>query len=34
MKSHKEYKPALLQLGERIHHRRVLKNLAAKEIAY
>ncbi len=34
MKSHKEYKPALLQLGERIHHRRVLKNLAAKEIAH
>lgn len=34
MKSHKEFKPALTELGERIYHRRVLKNLTAKEVAH
>lgn len=34
MKSHKEYKPALSKLGERIYHHRVLKNLPTKEIAH
>ena len=34
MKSHKEFKPILTELGERIYHRRVLKNLAAKEMAH
>ena len=34
MKSHNEFKPALVQLGERIYHRRVLKNFTAKEVAY
>lgn len=34
MKSHKEFKPELIKLGEKIHHCRVLKNLPAKEIAH
>jgi transcriptional regulator with XRE-family HTH domain len=34
MKSHKEFSSALTELGERIYHRRVLKNLATKEIAH
>ena len=33
MKSHKDFKPALAQLGERIYHTRVIKNYATKEIA-
>jgi transcriptional regulator with XRE-family HTH domain len=33
MKSHKEFKPTLITLGERIYHRRVLKNLTTKDIA-
>lgn len=33
MKSQKEHKPALAILGERIYHKRVLKNFATKEIA-
>ena len=33
MKSHKEFKSALAELGQRIFHRRVLKNFATKEIA-
>jgi len=34
MKSYKEFKPTLAKLGERIYHRRIYKNLAAKEIAH
>lgn len=34
MKSFKEFKPALSQLGEFIYQKRVRKNLAAKQIAY
>ncbi len=33
MKSHKEFKPTLIILGERIYHHRVLKNKTTKEIA-
>lgn len=33
MKSQKEFKPALEQLGNRIYHRRIIKNYATKEIA-
>ncbi len=33
MKSHKEFKPTLITLGERIYHHRVLKNKTTKEIA-
>ncbi len=33
MKSHKEYMPTLGELGQRIYHRRVLKNYSTKEIA-
>ena len=33
MKSQKEFKPAQLKLGERIYHRRILKNYVTKEIA-
>lgn len=34
MKSHIEFKPALAHLGERIYHRRVLKNFTTKQIAH
>lgn len=33
MKSHPQFKPALLRLGERIRHRRVIRNVATKQIA-
>lgn len=33
MKSQKLHKPALLQIGERIYHRRVVHNLVTKDIA-
>ena len=33
MKSQKEFKPALVQLGERIYHRRIIKNFVTKEVA-
>ena len=33
MKSHKEFKPILVLLGERIYHHRVLKNYTTKAIA-
>lgn len=34
MKSHKQFKPVLLKLGEKIYHHRVIKNLATKEMAH
>ncbi len=34
MKSFKEFKPALTQLGQFIYQKRVRKNLAAKQIAH
>lgn len=33
MKSQKGFKPALVQIGERIYHRRIIKNYVTKEIA-
>lgn len=33
MKSHKEFKPTLIILGEKIYHHRILKNKTTKEIA-
>ena len=33
MKSHKQFQPFLRRLGEKIYHRRVLKNLVTKEFA-
>jgi len=33
MKSKKEFKSALVELGDRIYHRRIVKNLTTKEIA-
>ena len=32
MKSHKEFKPTLVEIGQRIYQRRVLKNLTPKQI--
>lgn len=34
MKSFKEFKPALTQLGELIYQKRIRKNLAPKQIAH
>lgn len=34
MKSQKKFKPCLAQLGERIHHLRVVKNLTTKDFAH
>ena len=33
MKSHKEFQPVLIDLGEKLYHRRVLKNFPTKKIA-
>ncbi|HMD00140.1 MAG TPA: helix-turn-helix transcriptional regulator [Ferruginibacter sp.] len=33
MKSHKEFKPVLVEIGERIYKRRMLKDLTTKQIA-
>lgn len=33
MKSHKEFKPTLAELGQKIYQLRVLKNLTTKQVA-
>jgi len=33
MKSHKEFKPTLEELGQKIYHLRILKNLTTKQMA-
>jgi transcriptional regulator with XRE-family HTH domain len=33
MKSQPSFKPALFQIGQRIYHHRVIKNITTKEIA-
>ena len=33
MKSHKEFKPTLAELGQRIYQLRILKNLTTKQVA-
>ena len=33
MKSHKEFKPTLEEIGQRIYHLRILRNLTTKQMA-